>query len=65
MSADNYISIRTEKEEGKEVWVGYHQFASDDEPQYKRPLFSASTIEEAIRLAQAEETEYGYCFIDI
>ena len=58
MSADNYISIRKENDK----YVGYHQFASADEPQYDDPMFIAGSVEDAIIKAQAEYTEYGFFF---
>ena len=56
MSADNFIIIR---QEGKK-WVGYHQFASADDEQYDRPMFTETSLRKAIKRAQEEPTEYGY-----
>lgn len=61
MSADNYILIRKEGNN----YVGYHQSASADEVQYDRPMFITDNIVKAIKMAQAEYTEYGYCFIGL
>ncbi len=56
MSADNYFVIRQEGE----LWCGYHQFASNDEEQFTKASFKFKTLEEAIKQAQEEYTEYGY-----
>lgn len=61
MSADNYILIR---KEGKK-YIGYHQFASDDEEQYDSPMFKATSLKKAIQLAQQLYTEYGYRFSNL
>lgn len=61
MSADDYIAIRKEGEK----YIGYHQSASADEEQYDYPMFKATSLKEAIILAQAEWTEYGYRFVNL
>lgn len=67
MSADNYMLVV--KENGK--FVGYHQSASADEPQFDRAVFIVGTAEEAIYLCQSGKwdddgwgyLEYGYRFL--
>ncbi|GAG87924.1 unnamed protein product [marine sediment metagenome] len=61
MSADNFIAIR---KEGRK-YVGYDQSIYADEQCYDYPVFKATSIKEAIRLAQAEHTEYGYVFVNL
>jgi len=58
MSADNYLLIR--KEDCN--WVAYMEFASEEEPSYSSEEFVASSLEDAIILAQGVYTEYGYQF---
>ena len=57
MSADNYILVRKENAQ----WIGYMQSASSPIFHDER-VFSTNTLEEAIVLAQEENTEYGYKF---
>jgi len=63
MSADNYLLIRKEGD----VFVGYHQFVSSDEPNYDHRWFTADSLVEAILTAQLAEmwTEYGYRFVGL
>ena len=56
VGADNYIVIR---KEGDSDFKGYYQSASVEE-QFKRVMFTAATLEDAIRKAQSEYTEHGY-----
>jgi len=58
MSADTYLLIR--KEDCN--WVAYMEFASMEEPSYSSEKFVASSLEDAIILAQGVYTEYGYKF---
>tara|TARA_Y100000310_G_scaffold70845_1_gene66605 strand:+ start:7182 stop:7388 length:207 start_codon:yes stop_codon:yes gene_type:complete len=58
MSADNYVLVRKENAQ----WVGYMQCASIEEASYDSQLFCTDTLEDAIILAQEENTEYGYKF---
>ena len=66
MSADNYFEIiRVEGE-----YRGYMQYVSDPMTLNElleecEPSFVAKTVEEAIEMAQAEYTEYGYRFINV
>ena len=62
MSADNFILI-VESEPNK--YSGYMAFASDDMTTEEiksrgQPMFEGKAIHEAIDLAQAEYTEYGF-----
>ena len=58
MSADNYVLVRKEDIQ----WVGYMQHASIEEVKYGEQLFCTDFLEDAILLAQEEDTEYGYKF---
>ena len=58
MSADNYVLVRKEKTH----WVGYMQCASIEETNYDEQLFCTDMLEDAIMLAQEQDTEYGYQF---
>jgi len=60
MSADNYVLVR--KEDKHQQWVGYMQSASIEEDNYDEQLFCTSFLEDAIILAQEQDTEYGYLF---
>ena len=57
MSADNYVLVRKENAQ----WIGYMQSASSPIFHDKR-VFCTDTLEDAIILAQEENTEYGYKF---
>ena len=58
MSADNYILMRKEQN----MWAGYLERASVEEPRYNVPAFKVEAIEDAILHAQNSGTEYGYMF---
>jgi len=58
MSEDNYILIRKEKN----MWIGYLEVASVEEPSYTVPVFKVKKVEDAILHAQNSDTEYGYKF---
>ena len=59
MSADNYVLVRKEKTH----WVGYMQCASIEKANYDEQLFCTDMLEDAIILAQEQDTEYGYRFV--
>ena len=61
MSADNYVLVRKEKTH----WVGYMQCASIEETNYDEQLFCTDMLEDAIMLAQEQDTEYGYRFVRV
>ena len=58
MSADNYVLVRKEDTN----WVGYMQCASIEKADYANQLFYTDVLEDAIILAQEQDTEYGYRF---
>ena len=58
MSVENYLLIRKEDSN----WVAYMEFVSIEEPSYSSEEFVTDTLEEAIILAQEQDTEYGYKF---
>ena len=58
MSAENYVLVRKEGTQ----WVGYMQSMSLKEAQYDNLLFRTEALEDAIVLAQEQNTEYGYQF---
>lgn len=58
MSADNYILIRKDQN----MWIGYLERASSEEPTYTQLVFKVKHIEDAILHAQNSETEYWYRF---
>ena len=58
MSADNYIVVKKEDA----YWIGYMQYASQANF-IDNKLFSTDVLEDAIALAQAQDTEYGYKFM--
>jgi len=64
MSADNYILVRKEGTWTSYglgyIYVGYEESVSAEVPSYSRPVFSVSTLKDAILHAQSSETEYGY-----
>ena len=67
MSADDYIVIVKDKD-GK--FRGYRRQAPDNEREnmpevWEVACFVADTAEEAIRVAQEIDTEYGYRFVNL